>query len=204
MNLLFLKGYNNYFNRILKKENSIADYKTACTIGTIKNYLILENMNFNPNDGIATVLIVGKGDLSWETKDDYTPDYLVTYTETTEEETTTQTIESRWFILEIERTRGGQYKLALKRDVLADHESEIMEAPCFVEKGTISDAGNPLLFNSEGMKFNEIKKSERAIKDESQCAWLVGYLKKGIGDTIAVSYTPKDVMRDVVDISGKD
>ena len=170
MNFLLLQGYNNYFNRILKKKNTIAEYKAAATSGTTISYLVVENMNFNPNDGIATTLILGKGDLNWESNSEHTPDYLVTYTEETVEEVTTQTIQSRWFILEIERTRGGQYKLALKRDVLADYESEVMEAPCFVEKGTISDAGNPLLFNSEGMKFNEIKKGEKAIKDESQCA----------------------------------
>lgn len=200
MNLLFLKGYNNYFNRILKKENSIADYKTACTIDTIQNYLVLENMNFNPNDGIATVLVVGKGDLNWENNNDYTPDYLVTYIVEDEVEK----IQSRWFVLEIERTRGGQYRMALKRDVLADHESEIMEAPCFVEKGFISGSGNPLLFNAEGMRFNEIKKGETLLRDETECAWLVGYLKKNITSAPRVTYTPKEAFQDLVDIDSKD
>lgn len=63
MNLIFLKGYNNYFNRIVKKESTIADYKAAVLDGTILNYIELTNINFNPNDGITTELIVGKGDL---------------------------------------------------------------------------------------------------------------------------------------------
>ena len=79
-----------------------------------------------------------------------------------------------------------------------------MNAPCFVEKGTISDAANPLLFNSEGMKFNEIKKDEILLKDNSKSAWLVGYLKKDISDTVRVTYTPKEAFQDVVDIDSKD
>ena len=60
MNLLLLKGYNNYFNRIHKEEADIASYKTAVGTG---NFLDLTDMNFNPNDGVATELIVGKSDL---------------------------------------------------------------------------------------------------------------------------------------------
>ena len=63
MNLIFLKGYNNYFNRIIKKESTIADYKAAVLDDTIVNYVELTDINFNPNDGITTELIVGKGDL---------------------------------------------------------------------------------------------------------------------------------------------
>ena len=64
MNLLFLKGYNNYFNRILKKEDSIADYKAAVTTGTLADYVEVKNLNFNPNNDISTELILGKGDLN--------------------------------------------------------------------------------------------------------------------------------------------
>ena len=32
----------------------------------------------------------------------------------------TQEIESRWFILDCDRTRTNQYKVTLKRDVIAD------------------------------------------------------------------------------------
>lgn len=59
MNLLVLKGYNNYFNRIVKKLDSTAAYKNAVT-----TYLDLSNMNFNPNDGVTTQLILGKGELN--------------------------------------------------------------------------------------------------------------------------------------------
>ena len=55
-----------------------------------------------------------------------------------------------------------------------------MNSPCFVEKGWINNVNSPLLRNSEGMKFNQIKQSETFIKDDSHCAWLVGYVKKNI------------------------
>ena len=63
MNLLLLKGYNNYFNKILKKETNIDAYKVDVTVGTVSNYKVVENINFNPNDGVSTTLILGKGEL---------------------------------------------------------------------------------------------------------------------------------------------
>jgi hypothetical protein len=53
-----------------------------------------------------------------------------------------------------------------------------MSAPCYVEKGVIRDPNDPLLMNSEGAIFNQIKQSEAPLVDETGCAWLVGYIKK--------------------------
>lgn len=65
MNLLFLKGYNNRFNRILKKENSVNAYRLAVKDSdTLLNYLDVTSVNFNPNDGVSTVVIIGKGELA--------------------------------------------------------------------------------------------------------------------------------------------
>lgn len=54
MNILLLRGFNNYFNRIVKKYSTLEDYRTESS-----SYLDLDNINFNPNDGIATELIIG-------------------------------------------------------------------------------------------------------------------------------------------------
>lgn len=54
MTILLLKGYNNYFNRIHKEEIDITAYKEAST-----SYLEYPNVNFDPQDGIATTLVVG-------------------------------------------------------------------------------------------------------------------------------------------------
>lgn len=87
-------------------------------------------------------------------------------------------IKFRWFVLESERTRNGQYRIALKRDVLADHLTQILNAPCFVEKGNIKDINDPLLYNNESMTYNQIKKEEYELKDNSGTAWIVGYMAK--------------------------
>lgn len=195
MNILLLKGYNNYFNRILKKKNTIADYKAAVVDGNILNYLDLTSINFNPNDGIDTTLVVGEGDLVWDEKGthidikregNHNPDYAIVY----DIQLSEPVIHSRWFVTECERTRNGQYQIALKRDLLADFDDEIMSSPCFVEKGTIDTPLNPLLFNSEGVRFNEIKKGELLVKDATKCAWLVGYVKKDIDQPVqGITYT---------------
>lgn len=221
MNILLLKGYNNRFNRILKREDTIADYKAAVVDGNILNYLDLTSINFNPNDGIDTSLVVGEGDLVWEDKlpfspyqreGNYSPDYCVVYAyipNAQEGQPPLTPIQSRWFVTECERTRHGQFRIALKRDVLADFENQALNSPCFVEKGTVSDTNNPLLFNAEGMKFNEIKKNEILLKDKTKCAWLVGYIKKDITNSddnfLHVSYnSPEDVPGDVIDVNSLD
>lgn len=176
MNILLLKGFNNYFNRIVKKYSTLADYKDNSN-----NYLEFSSINFNPNDGVTTSLIIGgptqtEGDqvLFWEYNG--TPDYLIAY----ETGDNTDLIRSRWFVLESERTATGQYRVALKRDVIAEHFSEVMQAPCFIEKGNILDITNPLLVNPENSSFNQIKQKETPIIDESGSAWLVGYIQKDL------------------------
>lgn len=186
MNILLLRGFNNYFNRIVKKCSTIADYKAKSN-----SYLELENINFNPNDGIATELVIGSPNqlednkpLAWDQVG--TPDYLVCYEN--EGDPAVPVIKFRWFILESERTRTGQYHIALKRDVIAEHFDEVMNSPCYVEKGIIRDQADPLICNSEGTVVNQIKKAETPLKDESESAWLVGYLKKGFtGETVSAT-----------------
>ena len=62
----FLIGtYNNYFNRTIKQAGELSDYVTAMTAASDSPLPVqVTNMNFNPNDGITTKLILGKGSLS--------------------------------------------------------------------------------------------------------------------------------------------
>ena len=53
MNLLLLK-YNNYFNRIYKRLETVAEYQEVADA-----YSMYANMNFNPADGVETEIIVG-------------------------------------------------------------------------------------------------------------------------------------------------
>ena len=51
---ILLLHYNNYFNRIIKKLDKIADYQEADS-----NSVTCDNINFVPGDGVSTSLILG-------------------------------------------------------------------------------------------------------------------------------------------------
>ena len=163
---LLLLHYNNYFNRIIKKKDTVADYKAADT-----NYKEVANINFNPGDGVNTSIVLGLGQTGTLFNTDEF-DYLVAY-ETVDNK---QVIDSRWFILEQDRKRGGQYELTLKRDVLADNYNDVINSPIFLEKGFINDVNDPLLYNSESMHVNQIKQLEIPLMDETKSGWVVGYI----------------------------
>ena len=164
---LLLLHYNNYFNRIIKKKETIADYKSADT-----NYKEVSNINFNPGDGVGTSIVLGLGQTGSIFTSNEEFDYLVAY-ETVDNK---QVIDSRWFILEQDRKRGGQYELTLKRDVLADNYNDVINSPIFLEKGFINDVNDPLLYNSESMHVNQIKQLEIPLMDETKSGWVVGYI----------------------------
>ena len=85
-------------------------------------------------------------------------------------------INSSWFVLEWKKIRGKQYRAVLKRDVIADNYNQLLTAPVYIQKANIKDPNDPLVFNSEGMAFNQIKQSETPLKDETGCGWVVGYI----------------------------
>jgi hypothetical protein len=124
---------------------------------------IYKDVNFNPNDGVSTEMVLN-------IEGESIPDYLIV----SDRE---NTIVSRWFVAEAVRTRLGQYRMSLIRDVVADWYDEIVSAPAFIEKGYVS-AADPAIYNSEAMTFNQIKTSEKLIKDFSNNAWIVGYIAK--------------------------
>ena len=163
---LLLLHYNNYFNRIIKKENTIADYKAADA-----DYKEASNINFNPGDGVNTSLVLGLGQ-NGSLFDGEEFDYLVAY----EVVDNANVINSRWFIIEQDRERAGQFELTLKRDVLADNYTDVVNSPIFLEKGFINDVNDPLLYNSESMNLNQIKQLEIPLMDETKSGWVVGYI----------------------------
>ena len=152
-----LLNYNNYFNRRVKSESTLAAYKALDT-----NYTDIASVNFNPADGVNTDLVVGTSSIS------HNYDYLIVW------DTSDSSITSRWFIMDENRTRDGQYHLTLRRDVIIDHYDDIKNAPTFIEKGIISDTTDPLLYNSESMTYNQIKQSETLLKDRTGIGWVVG------------------------------
>lgn len=172
MSTLYLLNYNNYYNRIVKT-TTLSNYKS-------NDYLLYTktDYNFKPMDSCYTDIILNISDT-------LNPDYLVV----TETSNGTESIASRWFILESSRTRGGQYKIRLRRDVFADYKSIVKDATIYCEKGYVSD-DDPLIYNSEGNTYNQIKTSETLLKDETGSAWIIGYLDnkafEGVSPTLDV------------------
>ena len=154
--------YNNYYNRLVKKESEIVDYNPyLCYQDDIPGIF---DIDFKPNDGVSTEqIITWSGNL---------PDYVIVSDNETEE------ILSRWFVIEATRIRGSQYKLTLKRDVVVDYYNIIQQSPIFVEKGIVPD-DDPAIYNPENMDFNQIKTKETVIKDSSKMAWIVGFVAEG-------------------------
>lgn len=157
MNLLLL-SYNNYYNRIVKQENTLSDYAQATDKASYKM-----NVDFNPADGVSTDQVIN-WNLSW------TPDYLICYEMVNNE----PVINSRWFILEFDRIRGGQYNANLRRDVVVDNYDAILDADMFIEKA-IPTGTDVAIYNTEDISFNEIKQSEQLIKDKTGKSYIVGY-----------------------------
>lgn len=155
-NTLIFLTYNNYYNRIVKKEETLQDYLDH-------ELFRLSATNFNPADGVNTTHIVNMADGLY-------PDYIIIVDEY-------NNIVSRWFIIESDRIRGGQYTLTLHRDLVVDYYNDIVSAPCFIEKATLNE-NNPLIFNSENMTFNQIKKGEYLLKGSLDTPWLVAYLPR--------------------------
>lgn len=156
MNLYYLH-YNNYYNRILKREETLADYLAYEVART-------ENRTFNPNDGVSTVAT-----LNFAPVESIFPDYVVAAEGTT--------IMSRWFVIESKRTRAHQYDVVLRRDLLADFSPEYMRAPMFVEKGWLPE-DDVAIYNTENFVCNEIKTGEALLRDQTACPWIVGYYDK--------------------------
>ena len=178
MTLYFLR-YNNYYNRLVKKEDSLEGY-----LGYAVGSPLTGCINWNPNDGVDTEQVVNS--FTWETFEN--PDYVVVVNDANE-------IDSRWFVIENTRLRNGQMKLLLHRDVVVDNYEAILEAPMFIEKATPLSTNDPAIYNKENMDFNQIKIGETLLKDETGVPWVVGYIPRD-------AFLKKDADGNVVEVGG--
>lgn len=177
MKIELLSGYNSYYNRQVKVHNDYTQWAV---------YELL-NVNFNPNDGVRTEHIINYP------SDAATPDYLLVYDED-------DNIVYRWFVLDAVRLRNGQYRMILKRDVIADYIYQVITSTCIVHKGYINDYNDPAIYNKDG-NYNRIKKAEHALRDETRIPWVVGYINKDTADT-TVSTTFADISDAYLEVDG--
>lgn len=168
MSTIILLKYNNYLNRRIKKYDTATEYTDELSV-------TVPNINFNPADFVRTSLII-----NWTSA--WRPDYLVVLNEnvSTDLPIANATINSRWFITDMDRTRGTQYNLSLKHDVIADDWSSLLNSEFMINRCNLENS-NPLIYNREGFTYNQIKKDEYFAFDETKCPWIVGYLAKGTG-----------------------
>ena len=151
MSKLYIYNYNNYYNRRIKRSDSLEGYGTPIATQT--------KANFVPGDEVRTSHVMnynGKGD------------YLVVCDDE-------DNIVSRWFILSSDRTRGNQYKLELRRDAIVDNFNVLSNSVFNVDRCELSNENN-LIFNSEGFTYNQIKKEEYKLYDRTGSPWIVGYI----------------------------
>ena len=160
MHYVLLSNYNNYYNRTYKRNDTYQEYINASAsniLGIEKSY------NFNIKDGVNLDHIFNVDSNVDE------PNYCLLLNETD------NSIASRWFVVEWEKVRGNQYHAILRRDLLADNYEAITTAPCFIEKGYVGPEDSAI-FNKENITVNQIKTSETLLKDDSNTAWIVGYI----------------------------
>lgn len=152
---LYLLRYNNYYNRQVKKKDTLSDY-LEYQLGEA-----IEGVNFIPNDYVNTQQVV-----NWDAGN---PNYLLVVDED-------NNINSRWFIINTSRIREGQLMLDLHRDLIVDYNDSVLSANMFIDKATPISFNDPAIYNSENMTFNQIKQEEIQLKDKTGIPWIVGYI----------------------------
>ena len=165
---LYILNYNNYYNRIVKRESSLADYLST----KYYNNVVINNVNFYMNDGVNTSQVLNSF---------VSGDYAVL----TDDSSGVEQIASRWFIINCKRNCKGQFDLMLRRDLVVDNFDIILNADTFIEKAILQDS-DPLIFNNENMTVNEIKQSALPIKDKTSFGYIVGYVDKNFSQDESV------------------
>lgn len=168
---IYICRYNNYANReaIRPGKSIIATAVSEASYGLVD---FMSGIDFNPGDGVSTTLVCDRAN-------DKAADYVMV-NDGSSSTRRGDLISSRWFILRSDRLRNGQYRLTLRRDLIADFYSSVKDSPIFVQKATLKP-DDPLIFNDEGMSLNQIKQSQTPLADQTECGWIVGYIDPSAG-----------------------
>lgn len=159
---LYLLNFKNYFNREIEVPgNAIDDY-------TYAGYSLLNTINnmslWNPNDGVNTVITT-----TWFTNT--IPNYVIVTPDNS------GIIESRWWVIKHERIAGTQYRLYLRRDLIADNLNLVLNGEhSYITRGHC-DASTDLIYNKEDITVNQIKTDQIELKDPTYCPWIYIYVK---------------------------
>lgn len=175
MDTVYFYKFNNYYNRIIKRYDTIEEYGEP--LGT------QANCNFIQGDGINSSFTFNKGAALKDT-----PDYVIVKDRDNKI--------SRWYVTNSFKSRGQQDKLQLRRDLIADfYEDVIKYSPCLIRKGWVPQT-SPFIFNDEGVRYNKVKEAEIKIKDKSNCSYIVGFIANNAPAVATINGTIKAVNYD--------
>lgn len=164
-------GNPTYFYVTVDSRNAPDGYITYDYLQTLDSRVnpntVITNIQFDPSNQQETT--------DWQ----FSPDPICAEEVT---DYSANTLKSSWFVMDMERTRSGQYLVKLKRDIIADNYNNILDSPMLIHRAMSGDVNNPLLYNSEGFNFNQIKKNEILLKDKFRTPWYVLYFLKDAGD----------------------
>lgn len=165
--------YNNYYNRDIKKFDTLSQYEDAnCIVEEATQYLC----NFKENDGVSTEQTINIVRNIDTIDSDYSLNcnYVLVTSDTNK-------IISRWFVIDIVKVRDLQFKLQLRRDLIADNYDAVVWSPCMIDKGIIKDATSPLIYKPEpDVQVNEIKQSQTPLYDYTGTSWICMYMTNSL------------------------
>lgn len=174
MEKIYLFNYNNYVNRIIRGHETLAGYLADVNADLITTTGIV---NFNKKDekeaSIVVTLEVGQK-----------PDYLIVVDEDT------NTIMSRWFVLNETRGNYNSYTLDLKRDLVYDNLSDIVNnRETLIKRGVPNGSNESSILNKENFNFNAYKQKEIFIdfQDEYHKAWVAIFIGNKIKGKVDVT-----------------
>lgn len=153
------ENFNNYANKTSLMYQTINLYPKAAYEATI---------NFNPNDGANTSLVLMYKDNVLAAPINLEPDYAIVCDNSDK-------IESRWYVTDSSRLSDSKFRIVLKRDIASDYKSEIMNSVAFVKRGWVNSS-NPLIFNSENGNYSQILRERVDLKDKSGKGGYVAFL----------------------------
>lgn len=183
MQHIYLLKYNNYTQRIHRRAGD--------TLSAYSSYIYASyastGYNFVENNGIDSVLVLN---IATDDPSAYC-DYILVADDTSE------AIISRWFIINQDRLRNGQFRYTLRRDLLSDYSDMVKRSEVLFARGPLPytyDGTNytydPVMFNPETFAYSKVKKNQVRLKKD-RFMWLVIYLNKNAeGNAMTGSYNP--------------
>ena len=183
-NVLYLENdKSNYFNRVVFK---ITEDNYSPML--VKSF---DKTNFAPNNGIVANI---KANLSEAEKDRI--NYLIV------QNSSSLKFLSRWHIVGKYYLSEGMYELQLQRDIIADKYDFVVQQALYLEKAHLpNNSTNPLIYNSEPVALNQIKKSEHLIQDNfKDTTWATIFYNETATEVepLNIEFTPSEMTANII------